>query len=50
MGQYTRIFHLSHRQAAKAQTNLRIRAVLSEPVLLTYTKYGKRERLRLEIH
>ena len=41
MGKYTIIWHLSRRQAAKAQTNLRICAVLSEPALLAYTKYGK---------
>ena len=35
--------YITHRQAAKAQTSLRIRAVSSEPTLLPHTK-GKEER------
>ena len=46
LGQRIRFWFLSHLQAAKAQTSLRICAVSSEPSLLAYRRYGSRGRLR----
>ena len=46
LSQHMRLWYLSHRRPAKAQTSLRIRAVSSEPSLFTHMKYGSRQRVR----
>ena len=40
MSQLMRLWYLSHRQAVKAQANLRICAISPEPSLFTHMKYG----------
>ena len=44
-----RIWYISHRRPAKAQANLRIRAVSPEPLLFAHMKYGSRQRVRPKI-
>ena len=46
MGQYMRFLYFSNQRAAKAQASLRICTDSPEPLLLAYTKYGCRWRLR----
>ena len=41
-----KLWYLSHRQPAKAQTSLRIRAVSPEHSLFAHIKYGSRRRVR----
>ena len=43
--QLMRLWYLSHRQPAKAQTSLRICAVSPEPSLFAHIKYGSRRRV-----
>ena len=43
---FMRMWYLSHRRPAKAQTNLRIRAVSPEPSQFAHIKYGSRRRVR----
>ena len=49
MSQLMRLWYLSHRQPAKAQASLRIRAVSPEPSLFDHMKYGSRRRVRPKI-
>ena len=44
-----RLWCLSHRRPAKAQTSLRIRAVSPEPSLFALMKYGSKRKVRLKI-
>ena len=44
-----RLWYLSHRRPVKAQTSLRIRAVLPGPLLFAYIKYESRRRVRPKI-
>ena len=46
MSQPMRLWYLSHGRPAKAQANLRIRAVSPEPSLFAHMKYGSRQRVR----
>ena len=43
--QLMRLWYLSHRQTAKAQARLRIRAVSPEPSLFAHIKYRSRRRI-----
>ena len=45
MSQRMRLWYLSHRQQAKAQASLRIRAVSPEPSLFAHMKYGSRRKV-----
>ena len=49
MSQLMRLWYLSHRQPAKTQASLRIRAVSPEPSLFALIKYGNRQRVRPKI-
>ena len=49
MSQLMRFWYLSHRQPAKAQASLRIRAVSPEPSLFAHMNYGSRRRVRQKI-
>ena len=40
------IWYLSHRQPAKAQASLRIRAVSPEPSMFAHMKYGNRRKVQ----
>ena len=46
MSQLMRLWYLSHRRPAKAQSSLCIRAVSQEPSLFTYMNYGSRRRIQ----
>ena len=46
--QLMRLWYLSHRRPAKAQANLRIRAVSPEPSLFANIKFDRRQRVRLK--
>ena len=45
LSQLMRLWYLSHRRPAKAQTRLRIRAVSPEPSLFAHMKYRSRRRI-----
>ena len=45
MSQLMRLWYLSHRRPAKAQANLHICAISSEPLLFAHMKYGSRRRV-----
>ena len=49
MSPLMRLWYLSHRRPAKAQTSLHIRAVWPEPSLFAYMKYGSKRRVRPKI-
>ena len=49
LSQLMRLWYLSHRRPAKAQANLRIRAVLPEPSLFAHIKYGSKRSVRPKI-
>ena len=49
MSQLMRLWYLSHRQPAKAQASLRIRAVLPEPLLFAHIKHGSKRRAQPKI-
>ena len=49
MGKHLKSWYLYHGQSVKAQTRMRICAVLLKPSLLAYTKYGSIGRLTTKI-
>ena len=49
LSQLMRLWYLSHRRPAKAQTSLHIRAVLPEPSLFAHMKDGSSQRVRPKI-